>query len=115
MLPYDHPKRSYETLLHLIDRCIQRNREQKNLQQTHIGLQQMVQGKDLMAVPARTKEIEKDKAVPAPKKGGKPKNEEAAPVLPQSKAKAHAKPKPGKGGGKGKQRERSESTDGKRT
>ena len=36
MLSYDDPKRSYKTLLHLMDRCIQKQREQKNLQQTQV-------------------------------------------------------------------------------
>ena len=109
----DDPKRSYKTLLHLMDRCVQKQREQKNLQQTQVGLQQMIQGKDMMtALAAKTKGS--DTATPAPKKPSKPpKNEEAASVHPQSKAKAHAKVKPGNGGGKGKPRERSESTDGR--
>ena len=81
MLNYDDPKRSYKTLLHLMDRCIQKQREQKNLQQTQVGLQQMIQGKDMMtALPAKT--IEVVLAVPAFKEPSKPKNEEAAPVLP---------------------------------
>ena len=113
MLTYDDPKRSYKTLLHLIDRCIQKQREQKMLKQTQVGLQQMIQGKDpLPALAAKTKGTES--ATPAPKKPTKPpKHEEAAPVLPQSKAKAHAKPKASKGKGKGKDRDRSESVDGK--
>ena len=111
MLNYDDPKRSYQTLLHLIDRCIQKQREQKMLKQTQIGLQQMIQGKDpLSALAAKVKGSEA--ATPAPKKPTKPpKNEDAAPVLPQSKAKAHAKAKAGKGKGKGKSRDRSESVD----
>ena len=113
MLTYDDPKRSYKTLLHLIDRCIQKQREQKMLKQTQVGLQQMIQGKDpLSAMAAKAKGTEA--ATPAPKKPTKqPKHEEAAPVLPQSKAKAHAKAKAGKGKGKGKDRDRSESVDAK--
>ena len=102
MLTYDDPKRSYKTLLHLIDRCIQKQREKKMLKQTQVGLQQMIQGKDpLSAIAAKVKGTET--ATPAPKKPTKPpKHEEAAPVLPKSKAKAHAKAKAGKGKGKGK-------------
>ena len=115
MLNYDDPiaKRLYQTLLHLIDRCVQKQREQKMLKQTHVGLQQMIQGRDpLSAMAAKAKGSEA--ATPAPKKPAKPpKNEEAAPVLPQSKAKAHAKAKAGKGKGKGKSRDRSESVDAK--
>ena len=116
MLNYDDPKRSHQTLLHLIDRCIQKQREQKMLKQTQIGLQQMIQGKEpLSALAAKVKGSEA--ATPAPKKPTKPpKNEDAAPVLPQSKAKAakaHAKAKVGKGKGKGKSRDRSESVDAK--
>ena len=113
MLNYDDPKRSYQHLLHLMDRCIQRSREQKMLKQTQNGLQLMIQGKDtLSAMAAKTKGSET--ATPAPKKPTKPpKNESAAPVLPQSKAKAHAKAKAGKGKGKGKDRERSASVDAK--
>ena len=99
MLNYDDPRRSYQHLLHLIDRCIQRMREQKMLKQTQAGLQLMIQGKDsLSAMAAKVKGSEA--ATPAPKKPPRPpKTEEAAPVLPQSKAKAHAKTKPGKGKG----------------
>ena len=113
MLSYDDPKRSYQHLLHLMDRCIQRSREQKMLKQTQNGLQLMIQGKDtLSAMAAKAKGSEN--ATPAPKKPTKPpKNESAAPVLPQSKAKAHAKAKAGKGKGKGKDRERSASVDAK--
>ena len=62
----------------------------------------MLEGKDLLAAPAKT-------AAPAPngkpnKGNGKP--DDAAPVLPQSKAKAHAKTKT-----KPKKAARSESTD----
>ena len=62
----------------------------------------MLEGKDLLAAPA--------KPTP-PSTGGKPnkgngKPDDAAPVLPQSKAKAHAKAK-----GKPKKTTRSESTD----
>ena len=105
MLNYDDPKRSYQTLLHRIDRCIQKQREQKTLKQTQIGLQQMIQGNDpLSALAAKVKGSEA--ATPAPKKPTKPpRTEEAAPVLPQSKAKAHAKAKAGKGKGKGKDRD----------
>ena len=77
----------------------------------------MIQGKDMMsALAAKVKAKPKKTATPADtRKGDKGANEDAAPVLPQSKAKAHAKTKakPGKGGGK--QRERSESTDGTRS
>ena len=113
MLPYDDPRRSYRTLLHLIDRCIQKQREQKMLKQTQVGLQQMIQGKDpLSALAAKVKGTKA--ATPAPKKPTKPpKHEEAAPVPPQSKAKAHAKAKAGKDKGKGKGRDRSESVDAK--
>ena len=87
MVNYDDPRRSYQHLLHLIDRCIQRTREQKMLKQTQAGLQLMIQGKDsLSAMAAKVKGSET--AIPAPKKPPKPpKTEEAAPVLPQSKAK----------------------------
>ena len=115
MLSYDDPTRSYKTLLQLMDRCIMPQREQKNLAQTQIGLRLMVEGKDQMTVPAKTKGSGKDTATPAPKKGNRPtkgngKVEDEAPVLPQSKAKAHAIAKLGEGNGK-KQRERSESAD----
>ena len=113
MLNYDDPRHSYQHLLHLMDRCIQRSREQKMLKQTQAGLQSMTQGKDaLSAMAAKVKGSEA--ATPAPKKPPKPpKTEEATPVLPQSKAKAHAKTKSGKGRGKGKDRERSASVDAK--
>ena len=75
MLNYDDPKRAYQHLLHLMDRCIQRSREQKMLKQTQNGLQLMIQGKDtLSAMAAKTKGSES--ATPAPKKPTKPpKNE----------------------------------------
>ena len=103
-LSYDDPKRSYKNLMNIIDRTIMRRREQSNLTQTQIGLRQMLEGKDLLAAPA--------KPTP-PSTGGKPnkgngKPDDAAPVLPQSKAKAHAK-----GKGKPKKTTRSESTDSK--
>ena len=87
-LSYDDPKRSYKNLMNIIDRTIMRRREQSNLTQTQIGLRQMLEGKDLLAAPAK----------PAAPTGGKPnkgngKPDDAAPVLPQSKAKAHAKVK----------------------
>ena len=87
MLNYDDPKRSYQHLLHLMDRCVQRSREQKMLKQTQAGLQSMTQGKHaLSAMAAKVKGSEA--ATPAPKKPPKPpKTEEAASVLPQSKAK----------------------------
>ena len=88
-LSYDDPKRSYKNLMNIIDRTIMRRREQSNLTQTQIGLRQMLEGKDLLAAPAKPA---------APSTGGKPnkgngKPDDAAPVLPQSKAKAHAKVK----------------------
>ena len=103
-LSYDVPERSYGNLLNIIDRTIMRRREQSNLTQTQVGLRQMLEGKDLLAAPAKT-------ATPAPngkpnKGNGKP--DDAAPVLPQSKAKAHAKTK-----AKPKKAARSESTDSK--
>ncbi|CAE7475880.1 unnamed protein product, partial [Symbiodinium microadriaticum] len=59
MLTYDDPNRSYKTLLHIMDRCIQKQREQKMLKQTQIGLQQMIQGKDaLSAMAAKAKGTE---------------------------------------------------------
>ena len=81
-----------------------KRREQSNLTQTQIGLRQMLEGKDLLAAPA--------KPTPPPT-GGKPnkgigKPDDAAPVLPQSKAKAHAK-----GKGKPKKPTRSASADSK--
>ena len=113
MLNYDDPKRSYQHLLHLMDRCIQRAREQKMLKQTQNGLQLMIQGKDTLSEKA-AKAKGSETATSAPKKPTKPpKNESAAPVLPESKAKAHAKAKAGKGKGKGKDRERSASVDAK--
>ena len=110
-LTYDHPNRSYSNLLNIIDRTIMRRREQSNLAQTQVGLRQMLEGKDLLAAPAKTQD--KNNATPAPKGGGKPdkrngKPDDAAPVLPQSKAKAHAKTK-----AKPKKAARSESTDSK--
>ena len=104
-LTYDDPKRSYKHLMNIIDRTIMRRREQSNLTQTQIGLRQMLEGKDLLAAPA--------KPTPPPPTGGKPnkgngKPDDAAPVLPQSKAKAHAK-----GKGKPKKLTRSASTDSK--
>ena len=106
-LTYDDPKRSYGNLLSIIDRTIMRRREQSNLVQTQVGLRQMLEGKDLLAAPAKT-------TTPSPKGGqqsGKPDKgggmpSDAAPVLPQSKAKAHAKTK-----AKPKKAARSESTD----
>ena len=105
-LNYDDPKRSYKHLMNIIDRTVMRRREQANLTQTQIGLRQMLEGKDLLAAPA--------KPTPSPT-GGKPnkgnghgKPDDAAPVLPQSKAKAHAK-----GKGKPKKPTRSTSTDSK--
>ena len=88
-LSYDDPKRSYSNLMNIIDRTIMRRREQSNLTQTQIGRRQMLEGKALLAAPAKP-------AVPS--SGGKPnkgngKPDDAAPVLPQSKAKAHAKMK----------------------
>ena len=87
-LTYDDPKRSYKHLMNIIDRTIMRRREQSNLTQTQIGLRQMLEGKDLLAAPAKP-------TLPPPT-GGKPnkgngKPGDIAPVLPQSKAKAHAK------------------------
>ena len=81
-----------------------RRREQSNLTPTQVRLRQMLEGKDLLAAPAKT-------ATPAPRgrpdKGtGKP--DDAAPVLPQSKAKAHAKTN-----AKPKKAASSESTDSK--
>ena len=104
-LTYDDPKRSYKHLMNIIDRTIMRRREQSNLTQTQIGLRQMLEGKDLLAAKA--------KPTPPPPTGGKPnkgngKPDDAAPVLPQSKAKAHAK-----GKGKPKKLTRSASTDSK--
>eukprot|EP00439_Symbiodinium_sp_Y106_P022386 s5610_g2.t1 len=104
-LTYDDPKRSYKHLMNIIDRTVMRRREQSNLTQTQIGLRQMLEGKDLLAAPA--------KPTPPPPTGGKPnkgngKPDDAAPVPPQSKAKAHAK-----GKGKPKKNTRSTSTDSK--
>ena len=72
------------------------------LKQTQTELQLMIHGKDsLSAMAAKVKGSET--AIPAPKKPTKPpKNENAAPVLPQSKARAHAKAKAGNGKGKGR-------------
>ena len=83
-LSYDDPKRSYGNFLNIIDRTSMRRREQSNLTQTQVGLRQMLEGKDLLAAPAKT-------AIPAPK--GKPdkgngKPDDAAAVLPQSKVKS---------------------------
>ena len=94
MLNYDDPKRSYQTLLSLMGRCIRKQREQRNLHQTQIGLQQMVQGKDQKAVLAKSQGGGKDTAVPARKKGGKPKNEEAAWSCPKAKRKLMQRPSP---------------------
>ena len=104
-LTFDDPKRSFAHLMNIIDRTSMRRREQSNLTQTQIGLRQMLEGKDLLAAPA--------KPTPPPPTGGKPnkgngKPDDAAPVLPQSKAKAHAK-----GKGKPKKPTRSASTDSK--
>ena len=109
----DDPKRSYQNLLNIIERCIMRRREQSNLVQTQIGLRQMLEGKDMLAAPAKTHDKDKSTATPAPKGGGKPDNgngkaDDAAPVLPLSKAKAHAKTK-----AKPKKTGRSESTEPK--
>ncbi|CAE7780336.1 Glutathione S-transferase [Symbiodinium microadriaticum] len=62
MVTYDVPKRSYQTLLGLIDRCIMRQREQKNMRQTQVDLRLMIEGKDQMAAPAKTKGNEKARA-----------------------------------------------------
>ena len=83
-LSYDDPKRSYKHLMNIIDRTIVRRREQSNLTQTQTGLRQMLEGKDLLAAPA--------KPTP-PSTGGKPskgngKSDDAAPVL------LRARPKP---------------------
>ena len=77
-LSYDDPKRSYKNLMNIIDRTIKRRREQSNLTQTQIGLCQMLEGKDLLAAPAKPT---------LPSTGGKPnkgngKPDDAAPVLP---------------------------------
>eukprot|EP00439_Symbiodinium_sp_Y106_P083820 s148_g24.t1 len=64
-LTYDHPNRSYSNLLNIIDRTIVRRREQSNLAQTQVGLRQMLEGKDLLAAPAKTQD--KNNATPAPK------------------------------------------------
>ena len=52
-LSYDDPKRSYKNLMNIIDRTIMRRREQSNLTQTQIGLRQLLEGKDLLAAPAK--------------------------------------------------------------
>ena len=52
-LTHDDPKRSYANLLSIIDRTIMRRREQSNLVQTQVGLRQMLEGKDLLAAPAK--------------------------------------------------------------
>ena len=61
-LGYDDPKRSYSTLLNIIERTIMRKREQSNLAQTQVGLRQMLERKDLLAAPA--KPHDKDKKNP---------------------------------------------------
>ena len=59
-----------------------------NLTQTHVGLRQMLDGKDLLAAPARGSGNNSTPSAPAPKGGGKPNKgneangEDAAPVLP---------------------------------
>ncbi|CAE7187272.1 unnamed protein product, partial [Symbiodinium sp. CCMP2456] len=92
MLNYDDPNRSYQKLLHIVERCIRRNRENRNQQQIRGG---------------------KGNGNTSGKKGNKTDNENAAPVLLQTKAKAHSKAKAKGKPDKNKQRERSESTDGK--
>lgn len=115
MLNYGDPERSYDELLLIMDRCIQRSREHKNQQQISSGLNLMVMGKDAMSAIAKAKGGGKGTCNPSDKKGNETDNENAASVLPQSKAKAHAKAKGNKdkNNHKAKQRERSESTDGK--
>eukprot|EP00439_Symbiodinium_sp_Y106_P055637 s2913_g7.t1 len=81
-LSYYDPKRSYGSLPNIIDRTIMRRREQSNLTQTQVGLREMLEGKDLLAAPAKT-------AAPAPngkpnKGNGKP--GDAAPVLQPKQA-----------------------------
>ena len=116
MLTYEHKDRTYQNLLGMIDRCIMRQRENKNQAQNHHGLRQMIEGIDNLAAPAKTanKDNEKESATPAPKKGAKnkTKNEEAAPVLPQSKAKARAKAK--HKDKKQKDKDRSQSNDNRK-
>ncbi|CAE7573004.1 unnamed protein product [Symbiodinium sp. KB8] len=114
-LHYDDPRRSYENLLAIMDRVIMRKREQANLAQTQVGLRQMLDGKDLLAAPARGSGKDVSPSAPAPKggggrpnKGNEGKGGDAAPVLPQSKAKPHAKAKPKK-----KDNKRAESVDTK--
>ncbi|CAE6965643.1 unnamed protein product [Symbiodinium sp. CCMP2456] len=114
MLNYDDPERSYQKLLHIMNRCIRRNRENRNQQQISSGLNLMVAGKDAMsALPAKVKGGGKGNGTPSDKKGNKTDNENAAPVLPQTKAKTHSKAKAKGKPETGKQRERSESTDGR--
>ena len=111
MLNYDDPERSYQKLLHIMDRCIRRNRENRNQQQISSGLNLMVAGKEAMsALPAKVKGGGKGNGTPSDKKSNKTDNENAAPVLPQSKAKAHSKAKAKGKPEKGKQ---AESTDGR--
>ncbi|CAE7416372.1 unnamed protein product, partial [Symbiodinium microadriaticum] len=69
-LHYDDPRRSYENLLAIMDRVIMRKREQANLAQTQVGLRQMLDGKDLLAAPARGSGKDVSPSAPAPKGGG---------------------------------------------
>ena len=53
MLSYDDPKRTYQHFLNIMDRIIMREREKRNRAQTKSGLRQIVEGKDMLAAPAR--------------------------------------------------------------
>ena len=105
MVTYDVPKRSYQTLLGLIDRCIMRQREQKNMRQTQVDLRLMIEGKDQMAAPAKTKGNEKDTATPAPKKGKSPRKETNSlrrlQCFPKAKQKLMRRPGPARARSRG--------------
>ncbi|CAE7749097.1 GIP [Symbiodinium sp. CCMP2456] len=76
MLNYHDPERSYRKLLHMMERCIRRNRENRNQQQISSGLNLMVAGKDSMsALAAKVKGGGKGNGTAPGKKGNKADNE----------------------------------------
>ena len=104
MMHVDDPNRSYNHLLTMIDRAIQRTRENKNWSDTKTGLRAMVDGRDVWAAPATSSKgdqpnkPEKAKAKEKKKKGDNKQTDEvaedAAAVLPQPKAKSRNGKKP---------------------
>ena len=104
MMHVDDPNRSHNHLLTMIDRAIQRTRENKNWSDTKTGLRAMVDGRDVLAAPATSSKgdqpnkPEKARAKEKKKKGDNKQNDEVAEdtaaVLPQPKAKSRNGKKP---------------------